>query len=151
MRQNPLKKIVELQKQGKNVGIYSVCSANGYVIEAAFKRGLSDGSCVLIESTANQCDQNGGYTGMTPADFKKFVLEIADRNGFDRNRIFLGGDHLGPLTFAYKDEAEAMADSEELIRHYERKNCVSFRAAVQASSASSRFPEKQALTCCLKN
>ena len=53
MRQNPLKKIVELQKQGKNVGIYSVCSANGYVIEAAFKRGLSDGSCVLIESTAN--------------------------------------------------------------------------------------------------
>lgn len=118
MRQNPLKKIVELQKQGKNVGIYSVCSANGYVIEAAFKRGLSDGSCVLIESTANQCDQNGGYTGMTPADFKKFVLEIADRNGFGRNRIFLGGDHLGPLTFAYKDEAEAMADSEELIRHY---------------------------------
>lgn len=118
MRQNPLKKIVELQKQSKNVGIYSVCSANGYVIEAAFKRGLSDGSCVLIESTANQCDQNGGYTGMTPADFKKFVLEIADRNGFDRNRIFLGGDHLGPLTFAYKDEAEAMADSEELIRHY---------------------------------
>ena len=118
MRQNPLKKIVELQKQGKSVGIYSVCSANGYVIEAAFKRGLSDGSCVLIESTANQCDQNGGYTGMTPADFKKFVLEIADRNGFDRERIFLGGDHLGPLTFAYKDEAEAMADAEELIRHY---------------------------------
>ena len=72
----------------------------------------------MIESTANQCDQNGGYTGMTPADFKKFVLEIADRNGFDRNRIFLGGDHLGPLTFSYKDEAEAMADSEELIRHY---------------------------------
>ena len=35
MRQNPLKKIVELQKQGKNVGIYSVCSANGYVTAAA--------------------------------------------------------------------------------------------------------------------
>ena len=65
MRENPLKKIVELQKKGENVGIYSVCSANGYVIEAALKRGLSDGSCVLIESTANQCDQNGGYTGMT--------------------------------------------------------------------------------------
>ena len=118
IRQNPLKKIVELQKQGKSVGIYSVCSANGYVIEAALKRGLSDGSCVLIESTANQCDQNGGYTGMKPADFKKFVLDIADRNGFDRNRVFLGGDHLGPLTFAGKDEPEAMADAEELIRHY---------------------------------
>ena len=116
MRQNPLKRIVELQKQGKNVGIYSVCSANGYVIEAALKRGLSDNSCVLIESTANQCDQNGGYTGMKPADFKKYVLDIAEKNGFDQNRIFLGGDHLGPLTFAYKDEPEAMADAEELIR-----------------------------------
>ena len=118
MRQNPLKRIVELQKQGKNVGIYSVCSANGYVIEAALKRGLSDNSCVLIESTANQCDQNGGYTGMKPADFKKYVLDIAEKNGFDQNRIFLGGDHLGPLTFAYKYEPEAMADAEELIRHY---------------------------------
>ena len=118
MRENPLKKIVELQKQGKNVGIYSVCSANGYVIEAALKRGMSDGSCVLIESTANQCDQNGGYTGMKPADFKRFVLDIAEKNGFDKDRIFLGGDHLGPLTFAYKDESEAMADAEELIRHY---------------------------------
>lgn len=115
---NPLKKIVELQKQGKNVGIYSVCSANGYVIEAALKRGKSDGSCVLIESTANQCDQNGGYTGMTPADFKEFVLKIAEKNGFDKQKIFLGGDHLGPLTFAGKDEAEAMADAEELIRCY---------------------------------
>ena len=118
MRQNPLKRIVELQKQGKNVGIYSVCSANGYVIEAALKRGLSDNSCVLIESTANQCDQNGGYTGMKPADFKKYVLDIAEKNGFDQNRIFLGGDHLWPLTFAYKDQPEAMADAEELIRHY---------------------------------
>lgn len=115
---NPLKKNVELQKQGKNVGIYSVCSANGYVIEAALKRGKSDGSCVLIESTANQCDQNGGYTGMTPADFKEFVLKIAKKNGFDKQKIFLGGDHLGPLTFAGKDEAEAMADAEELIRCY---------------------------------
>lgn len=118
MRQNPLKKIVELQKQGKKVGIYSVCSANGYVIEAALKRGMSDGSCVLIESTANQCDQNGGYTGMKPADFKELVLDIAEKNGFDKEKIFLGGDHLGPLTFACKDEPEAMADAEELIRHY---------------------------------
>ena len=118
MRQNPLKRIVELQKQGKNVGIYSVCSANRYVIEAALRRGMSDGSCVLIESTANQCDQNGGYTGMKPADFKEFVLDIADKTGFDKGKIFLGGDHLGPLTFAYKNETEAMADAEELIRHY---------------------------------
>lgn len=118
MNHNPLKRIVELQKQGKGVGIYSVCSANGYVIEAALLRGKQDGSCVLIESTANQCDQNGGYTGMKPLDFKNFVLEIAQKVGFDAKRLFLGGDHLGPLTFADENEAQAMADAETLIRHY---------------------------------
>lgn len=118
MNYNPLKELVKLQKQGKSVGIYSVCSANGYVIEAALKRGLSDGSCVLIESTANQCDQNGGYTGMKPLDFKNFVLGVAAKVGFDAKKLFLGGDHLGPLTFAGKKESEAMADAEELIRHY---------------------------------
>ena len=83
MNNNPLKKLVTLQKEGKAVGIYSACSANKYVIEATLKRGKQDNSCVLIESTANQCDQNGGYTGMTPLDFKNFVLEIADKVGVE--------------------------------------------------------------------
>lgn len=116
--ENPLKKIVSAQKAGKAVGIYSCCSANEYVIKAALLRGKEDNSCVLIESTANQCDQYGGYTGMKPADFKKFVEKLADEISFDKSRLFLGGDHLGPLTFASKPEEEAMKESEELIRSY---------------------------------
>lgn len=115
---NPLKQIVKAQKEGRSVGIYSCCSANVYVIKAALLRGKQDNSCVLIESTANQCDQYGGYTGMTPADFKKFVEGIADEIGFDKTRLFLGGDHLGPLTFASKNEEEAMKEADELIRAY---------------------------------
>lgn len=115
---NPLKQIVKAQKEGRSVGIYSCCSANVYVIKAALLRGKQDNSCVLIESTANQCDQYGGYTGMTPANFKKFVEGIADEIGFDKTRLFLGGDHLGPLTFASKNEEEAMKESDELIRAY---------------------------------
>ena len=118
MNNNPLKKLVTLQKEGKAVGIYSACSANKYVIEATLKRGKQDNSCVLIESTANQCDQNGGYTGMTPLDFKNFVLEIADKVGFDKNKLFLGGDHLGPLTWTHLNEKEAMENATELIKHY---------------------------------
>ena len=33
---------------------------------------------VLIEATCNQVNQEGGYTGMTPADFRTYVLGIAD-------------------------------------------------------------------------
>lgn len=118
MNTNPLKKLVTLQKEGKAVGIYSACSANKYVIEATLKRGKEDNSCVLIESTANQCDQNGGYTGMTPLDFKNFVLKIAEEIGFDESKLFLGGDHLGPLTWTQLNEKEAMANATELIKHY---------------------------------
>ena len=50
----------------------------------------------LIEATSNQVNQDGGYTGMTPADYRDFVGAIADRVGFPRERLALGGDHLGP-------------------------------------------------------
>lgn len=116
--QNALTKIVTIQKSGKAVGIYSACSANSFVIEAVLKKGLEDNSCVLIESTANQCDQFGGYTGMKPIDFKNYVYLIADKLGFDKNKIFLGGDHLGPLTWTSLNEKEAMANSEVLIDAY---------------------------------
>lgn len=115
---NALTKIVAIQKSGKAVGIYSACSANSFVIEAVLKKGLEDNSCVLIESTANQCDQFGGYTGMKPIDFKNYVYEIADKLGFDKNKVFLGGDHLGPLTWTSLNEKEAMANSEVLIDAY---------------------------------
>ena len=115
---NALQKLVTIQKEGKAVGIYSACSANPFVIEAVLKKGLEDNSCVLIESTANQCDQFGGYTGMTPKDFRDFVYEIADKLGFDKTRIFLGGDHLGPLTWSSLPEAEAMKNSVDLIKAY---------------------------------
>lgn len=118
MNTNPLKQLVVKQKNGQPVGIYSCCSANDYVIEAALECAKRDDSCVLIESTANQVDQNGGYTGMTPANFRDFVMGIADKVGFNKSRVFLGGDHLGPLTFAGKNEAQAMEDAKELVRCY---------------------------------
>ncbi|MEF9968057.1 MAG: class II D-tagatose-bisphosphate aldolase, non-catalytic subunit [Longicatena sp.] len=115
---NPLKQIVKKQKSGQPVGIYSCCSANDYVIEAALECVKRDNSCVLIEATANQVDQNGGYTGMKPIDFRNFVMEKAKKIGLDESRVFLGGDHLGPLTFASQDEEEAMKNASELVRCY---------------------------------
>ena len=79
---NALQRLVKIQKEGKAVGIYSACSANTLVIEAVLKKGLEDDSCVLIESTAHQCDQFGGYTGMKTQDFHDFAFSIADQVGF---------------------------------------------------------------------
>jgi D-tagatose 6-phosphate 4-epimerase len=56
------------------IGIASVCSAHALVIEASFTAARHE--TVLIEATCNQVNQEGGYTGMTPVNFRRFVEEI---------------------------------------------------------------------------
>ncbi|MBM6830740.1 class II D-tagatose-bisphosphate aldolase, non-catalytic subunit [Faecalicoccus acidiformans] len=119
-KQNPLLNIIKRQKQGEAVGIYSCCSSNAFVIEAAIETAVKQNSCVLIESTANQVDQNGGYSGMTPKDFYAYCLSEAQKAGLPEDRIFLGGDHLGPLTVSNKPEAEAMEYAKTLVHDYVR-------------------------------
>ena len=71
------------------------------MIEATLRHGCDKSSTlVLIEATSNQVNQDGGYTGMVPSDFRKFVHAIADRVGCARDLIILGGDHLGPNAWA---------------------------------------------------
>src|ERR1700761_8985020 len=99
-------------------GIYSICSAHPWVLEAAMKQALDDGTPLLIESTSNQVDQYGGYTGMKPADFVRFVHQIADRAGLAREHLILGGDHLGPNAWRALPAEEAMQRAEALIDAY---------------------------------
>lgn len=113
-----LRNIVLKQKQGEAAGIYSCCSANEYVIRAVMRKGIKYHTPVLIEATANQVNQNGGYMGMTPKDFYFFVHKIADEESFDKTKLILGGDHLGPLAWSDLPESEAMDEAEELIRRY---------------------------------
>jgi D-tagatose-1,6-bisphosphate aldolase subunit GatZ/KbaZ len=115
---NWLTDTISRHKSGEPVGIYSVCSAHPTVVEAAMVQAAADGSYVLIEATSNQVDQFGGYTGMRPHEFRDLVLGIADRSGFARDRVVLGGDHLGPNRWQRESSAAAMAKAEALIAAY---------------------------------
>ncbi len=115
---HPIKELVSRYKSGEKAGIFSVCSSNKYVIEAAMDRLRDKDMHLLIESTANQVDQFGGYTGMTPKDFMKYIHNLAEENNFPVDRIILGGDHLGPLTWTKLGEEKAMENSKTLIREY---------------------------------
>ncbi|MFT4504782.1 D-tagatose-bisphosphate aldolase, class II, non-catalytic subunit [Caballeronia sp. 15711] len=99
-------------------GIYSICSAHPWVLEAAMRQALEDETPLLIESTSNQVDQYGGYTGMKPADFVDFVRGIAERVGFSHEHLILGGDHLGPNAWRHLPAEEAMQRAEALIDAY---------------------------------
>lgn len=116
MAKNPIIEMVEARARGERVGIPSYCTANALVIEALLEQGKRFDAPVLLEATANQVNQFGGYTGMQPADYRDFVYEIADRVGFPREKIILGGDHLGPLTWAKEPEASAMEKARALVR-----------------------------------
>lgn len=116
-----VEKFLELlkgNKEGMGTGIYSVCSAHYNVIKASMMQAKVDDSIVLIESTSNQVDQNGGYTGMTPSDFVSYVNSIAKEVDFNEDMILLGGDHLGPNTWQNLNAKEAMENSHILIREY---------------------------------
>jgi D-tagatose-1,6-bisphosphate aldolase subunit GatZ/KbaZ len=113
-----IQNVLHANRNGENKGIYAICSAHPLVIEAALDQGLQDGTPVLIEATANQVNQFGGYTGMLPADFINFIGDIADNVGFDRNNIIAGGDHLGPVCWVNETAEEAMLKARDLIACY---------------------------------
>jgi D-tagatose-1,6-bisphosphate aldolase subunit GatZ/KbaZ len=99
-------------------GIYSICSAHPWVLTASMHQAMQDGTPLLIESTSNQVDQFGGYTGMKPEDFVRFVHRMADEVGMPRDRIVLGGDHLGPNAWRGLPAEDAMQNAEALIHAY---------------------------------
>lgn len=110
---------IKKHKAGHKNGVYCVCSAHPYVIEAALVNALNDDSVLIIEATSNQVDQFGGYTGMTPEDFKNFVYELAHKLNFPIDRLVLGGDHLGPNRWQTTDTGEqAMKKADKLIEAY---------------------------------
>ena len=114
---DPMREMLAKRKKGmRYAGIPSFCTASDLVIEACLEQAIRFDDCVLVEATANQVNQFGGYTGMKPADYRDFVYEIADRVGFPKEKIILGGDHLGPLTWQNEPEEEAMKKSVELVK-----------------------------------
>ncbi|HEX7825196.1 MAG TPA: class II D-tagatose-bisphosphate aldolase, non-catalytic subunit, partial [Mycobacterium sp.] len=118
LQTNPLAETIRRHKSGEPVGVYSVCSAHPTVVQAAIEQADADGSYVLIEATSNQVDQFGGYTGLRPAEFRDLVLGIADQSGFPRDRVVLGGDHLGPNRWQRESASAAMDKADVLIASY---------------------------------
>ncbi|MES2058414.1 MAG: D-tagatose-bisphosphate aldolase, class II, non-catalytic subunit [Pseudomonadota bacterium] len=108
-------------KAGERIGVTSVCSAHPLVIEATLRHALVTGQPIaLIEATSNQVNQDGGYTGMVPADYRDFVHAIAARVSFPLDRLVLGGDHLGPNAWTSAPAAEALDKAEVMIADYVR-------------------------------
>lgn len=110
--------LVRQHKAGSAQGICAVCSAHPLVIEAALQESACRGIPTLVEATSNQVNQFGGYTRMTPAQFREFVIGIAERLNIRSEQVLLGGDHLGPNSWRKEPAESAMAKSEVMVTQY---------------------------------
>ncbi|MET0629806.1 MAG: D-tagatose-bisphosphate aldolase, class II, non-catalytic subunit [Xanthobacteraceae bacterium] len=133
--------LIARHKAGEPCGLFSVCSAHPLAIEATFLHARQTGApFALIEATSNQVNQDGGYTGMTPADFRDSVYRIADRVGLARDRILLGGDHLGPNAWQALPAEQAMARADVMIEDYVRASFRKIHLDCSMSCADDRAP-----------
>jgi len=135
-----LRQTLQAHRDGASVGVYSVCSAHPWVLEAAMTQAVVDEGFVLVEATSNQVDQFGGYSGMTPAAFRDFVFEVAGTVGLPRERVVLGGDHLGPNRWQGRPADEAMALAEDLVRSYVGAGFVKIHLDCSMSCAGDPVP-----------
>ena len=114
---NILDGIIRSQKNGEARGIPSICSAHPRVLSRALQISTTRKS-TLIEATCNQVNQYGGYTGMIPGAFVRYVHDIAGENHVPIENLILGGDHLGPNVWQAQPAESAMQKSEMMIHDY---------------------------------
>lgn len=112
--------LIHQRKAGQRIGIYSICSTNRFVIDAAVRQAAKNNSTVLIEATCNQVNQLGGYSGLTPAGLGHMIQEILIGTGFPSEQVLLGGDHLGPFPWRDESATDAMAKAVEMVQTYVR-------------------------------
>lgn len=110
--------LIKRHKAGESVGVFSVCSAHPWVLDAAIRHAATAQTTVLIEATSNQVNQFGGYTGLRPADFRDRVWQMAANNGLPRENVWLGGDHQGPNAWQDRPAEAAMILAEQVIAEY---------------------------------
>jgi len=115
---NPMLDIINQNRAGKTVAIPSICSAHPDVLRATLGWAKRKNKTILIEATSNQVNQDGGYTGKTPAQFMSDIHNLAHETGVDHGQIILGGDHLGPQAWRNLPADHAMAKARDMVAAY---------------------------------
>ena len=76
-----LRAIVRDNRAGLRRALPSWCTAHPDTLRAIIAAYREDDEPILIEATCNQVNQEGGYTGMTPAAFRTFAEGLMERGG----------------------------------------------------------------------
>ncbi len=110
--------LISQNRTGNAIGLPCFCTANEQVLRAVLAYASTHNFPAVIEATCNQVNQDGGYTGMTPADFVGWLKGMAQEAGMPMDNLILGGDHLGPNPWKSEPLDQAMTKAREMVKHY---------------------------------
>jgi D-tagatose-1,6-bisphosphate aldolase subunit GatZ/KbaZ len=104
---------MNLKKIISSKAIPSLCTCNIFVLKSLLNFCKKKKLPILIETTSNQVNQDGGYSGKKPKDFIRKMNNLANKVQFNKKNIFYGGDHLGPLPWKKSTSSVALKKSIE--------------------------------------
>ena len=113
-----IQSLIARNRLGEDIGLPCFCTANEHVLRAILGYAAKTGFPVVIEATCNQVNQDGGYTGMTPADFMSWLLDLAKEANVPLSQLVVGSDHLGPNPWRAEPANVAMEKARELVKQY---------------------------------
>lgn len=121
-----LQQIKVLKKEtGVSRTIFAACPNSSAVIKASLRSAKRNNAPIKFAATLNQVDLDGGYTGLTPAQFVKTIRQEAAAIHFT-GPVIVAIDHGGPwLKDLHTREKWSYADSMLAVKK-------SFEAAVVA-------------------
>ena len=99
----------------QNKALPSFCTSNVDALNSILYFCKINKLPCLIECTSNQVNQDGGYTNKTPKLFINEIFKMQKKINFDKKKLFLGGDHLGPLPWKNNNSHTAIKNSVKLI------------------------------------
>ena len=113
--------LIARHKSGEPCGMVSVCSAHPLVIEATLLHVLRHRRAVRADRGDLEPGQSGRRLYRHEAGgLPRLRPSHCDRVGLPRERIVLGGDHLGPNAWQAQPAEAAMARADVLIEDYVR-------------------------------
>lgn len=115
---NHLLQIVRAVRQQIGPAIPAVASVLPDVIAAGLRQAREHGLPALIEAPAEEVNQFGGHSGLTPADFAALVQDVAHSHGLDAVPLILGADGLGPGLWPGLDPSAAMTHAERMVADF---------------------------------
>lgn len=90
-------RVREDRSRGSAAGLCSVCSSHALVIEAAVRLAGRTKKPLLIEATANQVNQHGGYSGLPPMPSLTLCIGSARRTQWTPGWYWSEGITLVPI------------------------------------------------------